>query len=152
MATELGRHLYFEDVIPGLELPPLQRPPLTTTQLVLYCGAAGVFDPIHFDIDAARAAGFPELVVNGSLRVAFLAQLLTRWMGADGFVRKLTCRHRGLVLRGDVVTSRGRVVRTIVEAEAGLAELEVWNETERSGRTDLGTAVVTLPRRLTGGA
>lgn len=139
--------LYFEDVAVGDELPPVVRPAITHTQLVMSCAAGSVSDPIHYDPEIARASGFPDLVANSSLRVAFLAQLLTDWVMPEGTVERLGCEHRGLVLRGDPVTSRGRVTRKYLEGGNAYLECEIWNETPRVGRTDVGTAVVTLPHR-----
>lgn len=137
---------FFENVTVGQQLPAIVRPPLTVTQLVLYCGAAGVFDPIHFDVAAAKAAGFDDLIANGSLRVAFLTQLLTSWALPEGWIERLACQHRAVVLRGDSVTSAGRVTGTRDRDGVGLVDVEIWNETAR-GRTDIGTATVRLPRR-----
>jgi acyl dehydratase len=147
MVADTQRPLVFEDIQVGDELPPIERPPLTITQLVLYCGAVGVFDPIHFDQPAAVASGFPDIIANGSLRVAFLSQILTSWALPAGWVERLQVRHQGMLLRGDPVTTRGRVTRTWAEGDVGKVECEVWSETPRAGRTDVGTAVVRVPLR-----
>lgn len=42
--------------------------------LVRYAAASGDFNPIHFDHDAARAAGLDGIVVHGLLMAAWLAQ------------------------------------------------------------------------------
>jgi acyl dehydratase len=142
--------LYFEDVNEGDELPAVMREPVTATQLVMYCGASAVSDPIHYDLEIAKASGFPDLVVNGPLRVGFLAQLLTDWAYPGGWIERFNVQHRGLALRGDAINSRGRVTRKYVEGDKACVECEIWNETARLGQTDVGTAVVSLARR--GGA
>ena len=38
--------------------PTLQLPPITKEQLVRYAGASGDFNPIHYDADFARQAGY----------------------------------------------------------------------------------------------
>ena len=139
--------VYFEDVEVGDELPPVERPPLTLTWLVMYCGAAGVYDPIHFDPPFAQASGFPDVVANGSLRVAFLGELVSRWALPEGHVRRLACRHRGYVMRGDRVMSGGRVVGKSDEGGVPTVECEIWNEIEGKGRVDLGSATIELARR-----
>jgi acyl dehydratase len=121
----------------GDEIPALVRPPLSITQLVMFCGGLRIFDPIHFSREFARAEGFPDAVVNGSMRVAFLAAALTRWQ-PDAFVTSLRCRHRGLVLLGDEVSTCG-VVRAV---SADAVEVSLWNETARAGRADEATAVL----------
>lgn len=135
----------FSTVRAGDELPAVIRPPITITQLVMYCGAAQVFDPVHFSAEHAHASDFPDVIVNGSMRVAFLSQLMTDWIGTAGHLRRLGCRHRGMVLLGDRVVTRGRVLSTRVEDGVGLVECEIWNETETLERADQGTALIALP-------
>ena len=53
--------LAFDSVNVGDALPPLALPPLTRTTLALFAGASGDHNPIHIDIDFARAAGMPDV-------------------------------------------------------------------------------------------
>jgi acyl dehydratase len=76
--------------------------PVTMTQLAFYCAAAGVTDPIHYDRSFARQTGFSDAVVNGSLRVAWMAQSLHELALPDGWLTQLKCSHRGLMLVGDM--------------------------------------------------
>ena len=52
-------------------------PPITRHTLALYCGASGDHNPIHVDLDFARAAGFPDVFAHGMLVMAYLGQALT---------------------------------------------------------------------------
>ena len=52
-------------------------PPITRHTLALYCGASGDHNPIHVDIDFAKAAGFPDVFAHGMLVMAYLGQALT---------------------------------------------------------------------------
>jgi acyl dehydratase len=52
-------------------------PPITRHTLALYCGASGDHNPIHVDLDFARAAGFPDVFSHGMLVMAYLGQALT---------------------------------------------------------------------------
>lgn len=71
----------------------LALPPVTMTQLVFYCGAAGVTDPIHFDREFAKRFGFPDCVVNGSLRVAWMAEAAASTVRAPDHLAELSCSH-----------------------------------------------------------
>lgn len=55
-----------------LELPPISR-----TTLALFAGASGDHNPIHIDIDIAKAAGFDDVFAHGMLSMAYLGRLLT---------------------------------------------------------------------------
>ena len=48
--------LTYESVSIGDELPPLVLPPLTREQLALYADASNDRNPIHVDVESARAA------------------------------------------------------------------------------------------------
>jgi acyl dehydratase len=71
---------HFADILVGAELPPLTLPPLTRHTLALYCGASGDHNPIHVDIDFAKAAGLPDVFAHGMLSMAWLGRLLTNWV------------------------------------------------------------------------
>ena len=85
---------------PGDLLDCVEAPPVTMTQLAFYCGAVGVTDPIHYDREFARRAGFPDAVVNGSLRVAWLAQAVTNLLAEHDQLGSLQCSHRGMMIVG----------------------------------------------------
>lgn len=82
----------------------LELPPVTMTQLVFYCGAAGVTDPIHYDRDCARQFGFRDAVVNGSLRVGWMAEAAASLVRAPDSVRAFKCKHvKGMHLHEEPV-------------------------------------------------
>lgn len=91
-----------ETASPGDVLLRLDLPAITRTQLVFYCGAAAVHDPIHFDRDFARRFGFADCVVNGSLRVAWMAEAASSILRAPDHLRELGCSHVKPMLVGDV--------------------------------------------------
>ena len=85
--------LYFEDMAEGSELPPLIKLP-DTRQLVMWAGASGDYNPIHYDKDYAQSRGLSGVVVQGQLVCAFLGQMVTGWMGERGVLRKLSCSYK----------------------------------------------------------
>ncbi|WNG86802.1 MaoC family dehydratase [Mycobacterium sp. ITM-2016-00317] len=64
----------------GTELPPLEVAPISRTTLALFAGASGDHNPIHIDIDAAKAAGFDDVFAHGMLSMAYLGRLVTSWV------------------------------------------------------------------------
>ena len=52
----------FADVEVGTELPPL-RVPIQRVNLVMYAGASGDFNPIHWNERFAKAVGLPDFEV-----------------------------------------------------------------------------------------
>ena len=69
----------YDSVTVGDEIAPLALPPLTRATLALYAGASGDHNPVHIDIDFARAAGMPDVFAHGMLSMAWLGRLLTNW-------------------------------------------------------------------------
>jgi acyl dehydratase len=103
----------------GTVINSVTLPPTTMTQMVYYCAAARVTDPIHFDRDYARAHGFPDAIVNGSLRVAWLAQILCDVVESPNRVADLKCAHQGLVLVGQTVRIEARTTGAAQACEGG---------------------------------
>src|ERR1700753_3945883 len=75
--------LRFNDVKVGDTLPPLTLEPINRTTLALFAGASGDHIRLHIDTDYARKAGMPDVFAHGMLSMAYLGQLLTRWVPQD---------------------------------------------------------------------
>lgn len=99
----------FDSVKVGDELPPLSLPPLTRATLALYAGASGDHNPIHIDIDFARAAGMPDVFAHGMLVMAWLGRLLTHW-APQRDLREFGVRFSAMTQVGERISCTGRVV------------------------------------------
>ena len=66
----------------GSEIPPLTSKPISRHTLALYCGASGDHNPIHVDLDFAKAFGMPDVFAHGMLSMAYLGRMLTAWDAA----------------------------------------------------------------------
>lgn len=51
--------------------------PISRRALALFAEASGDDNPIHLDVDIARAAGWDDVVAHGMLSMAYLGRLLT---------------------------------------------------------------------------
>ncbi|MDQ6696929.1 MAG: MaoC family dehydratase N-terminal domain-containing protein [Actinomycetota bacterium] len=54
---------------------------LTRTDLVMYAGASGDFNPMHTDEVTAKAAGMPSVFGHGMFSMGLLATALTNYVG-----------------------------------------------------------------------
>src|SRR5437870_8830128 len=72
--------LFFEDVTEGDEAPAVSHE-LTRTDLVMYAGASGDFNPMHHDETKAQAAGLPSVFGHGMFSAGFLARAVTDYVG-----------------------------------------------------------------------
>jgi acyl dehydratase len=167
---------YFDDVKIGDAIPSIIRGPYTATIAVafeqawggLYIKAHGYWfdylrrhpaagmpnsynipeppEAVHWDSPLARSVGVPEAYDYGPERVAWIATMLTNWVGDDGFLKELYCEVRRFNMIGDLTTCRGKIVST--DEKAGTVKLEIEAVDQRGDSTATGWAVVALPRRV----
>ena len=172
-----ARPRYWEDVTVGEALPTVCKGPLTVTSVIafvqgwgsLYVRAHGLaFDlferhpalgienafgcpeppeRVHWDEAFARAVGVPGAYDYGPEPVAWLAHVVTNWMGDAGVLRRLHAQVRRHNLIGDVTWCRGTVTGKTEEGGDGLVQVELFAENQRGEVTARGAATVALPRR-----
>ena len=99
--------------------------------------------------DVAQAFGFPAAHDAGIDRVSWVGNLLTNWMGDQGFLSSLKVTLMQPNIYGDVTWCRGKVEGLRREGGRHLVDLSVWCENQRGQRTAEGEATVVLPRRRT---
>ena len=124
----------------GEKLPPLEKAPITTTQLVQYAGASGDFNRIHVDEPVAKEGGFPSVIAHGMLSMAFFGQLVADWAGGPEHVVRLAARFKAVTFPGDRVTVGGKVVAC--DEAAGTVELELFARKQDGTITLEGSATV----------
>ena len=142
----MSKQLTYEDVEIGMEVPPLVKE-TSTRMSAEWAGASGDYDPIHYDREYAKLRRFPSAIVNGRLRVAWLMQLMTNWIGAEGFLRKLECKQRGMDIIGAPVKCKGIVINKYIQGGEHLVECEIWTENPKGEKTTPGKATILLPSR-----
>ncbi len=142
----MTKQLYWEDVSEGTAIPPLPKQ-ATTRQLVEYAGASLDFYQIHYDKDFALKNNLPGLIIHGALKMAWLGQLMTDWIGPAGVLRKFGVQYRGMDVPNDPLLCKGTVTKKYVQGAEHLVDCEIWLENGKGERTTPGTATVALPRR-----
>jgi len=75
----------WDDVDVGTELPPASFP-VQRVSLVMYAGASGDFNPIHWNERFATSVGLPDVIAHGMFTMAQAARLVTDWVGDPGAV------------------------------------------------------------------
>ena len=121
-------------------LPPVDKPPITTQQLVQYAGASGDFNRIHYDEPFAKEGGFPSVIAHGMLSMAFFGQLVADWAGGPERVLRLSARFKAVTFPGDRITVGGEV--TARDAAAGTVELKLFAKKPDGTITLEGSATV----------
>jgi hydroxyacyl-ACP dehydratase HTD2-like protein with hotdog domain len=141
--------VYFEDVEVGMAVPPLQKNP-SNTLLFLYSAVTWNPQRIHYDKEYTLTEGYRDIVVHGPLRGAFLSQLMTRWIGEGGTLKKLSYANRDIAYVNEPLSCKGTVTRKWIEDGNGYVECDIWVENEHGSRLTPGNATVMLPRRGAG--
>jgi len=142
----MEQQLYYEDVEVGAEIPPLIKHP-TPVQLVMWAGASGDYNAVHYNKETALGQGLPDIIVHGRLKSAFLCQMLNDWMGEEGFLKMISCQHRGMDIPGNKLICKGKVTNKYIKDGKHCVECEIWVENEQGQRTAPGTAILNLPSR-----
>jgi acyl dehydratase len=117
---------------------------LTRSQIVMYAGASGDYNPLHSDeVYATQAAGHPTTFAHGMLTMGATGRVLTDWVGPE----RLTAfgvRFVGQVWPGDTLTATA-TVEGLQEGEDGLiAEFRVATTNQDGATVMSGTASARL--------
>ena len=75
----------YDEVEVGTTLPE-QVFPVTRHSLVLYCGASGDSNIIHWNERIAKAVGLPDVIAHGMFTMAEAGRVVTDWVGDPGRV------------------------------------------------------------------
>ena len=133
--------LSYASINVGDELPSHVCGPITRTTLALFGGASGDHNPIHVDIDFAKKAGMPDVFAHGMLSMAFLAQLLTNWVGQDQ-IREYGVRFTSITPVLATVTCKGKVTEKFEQDGEPRLKVEVSTEVDDGTKTLVGDAVI----------
>ena len=138
--------LVYDAVNVGDALPSLSLPPLTRTTLALYAGASGDHNPMHIDIDFARAAGMPDVFAHGMLSMAWLGRLLTEW-APQRDLREWSVRFSAITHVGERIVCTGRVTEKLERDGEPLLRVAVSTANEAGAIKLTGEALIAGARR-----
>ena len=118
-------------------------PPVTRHTLALYCGASGDHNPIHVDIDFAKAAGFPDVFAHGMLAMGYLGQALTDAVDPRR-IRSFSTRFTAITQLGARLTCEGHVTELIEDKGEPRARLALTTEDEIGDIKLAGEAIIAI--------
>ena len=98
---------------------------ITRTQIVMYAGASGDYNPVHSDTEfVTKVAGYPSVFAHGMLSMGLTGKMLTNWVG-DGTLTKYGVRFVKQVWPGDSLTAKATVTGLRKEGGQNYVDLEV---------------------------
>ncbi len=84
--------------------------------LVMYAGASGDFNPIHWNERVAKSVGLPDVIGHGMLTMAIAGRIVTEWTGDPGAIESYEVRFsRPVVVPDDDRGAEIRVGATVVD-------------------------------------
>jgi acyl dehydratase len=117
---------------------------LTRTQLVMYSGASGDYNPLHSDdLYSREVAGYPGVFAHGMLSMGLTGTMLTNYVG-DGRLKKYGVRFTNQVWPGDTLTAKSTI--SAIREEDGDSVVDLILETvNQDGKTVItGTATARI--------
>jgi acyl dehydratase len=137
--------LYFEDVNEGDEGPSLSHE-LTRTDLVMYAGASGDFNPMHTDEVKAKEAGLPSVFGHGMFSAGLLATAITNYVGI-GTLKRYKVRFAKQTWPGETFITSVKVIGKRKEDGENLVDLECTLSNQDGEVKVAGEATAALPSR-----
>jgi len=117
---------------------------LTRTQIVMYAGASGDYNPLHSDEKFAReVAGYPGIFAHGMLSMGMTGRIVTDWFG-DGRLAKYGVRFVRQVWPGDTLTATATVDAVREEAGVHYADVSIVTVNQDGTAVVSGTATARL--------
>jgi len=118
----MSDRLQVDGVKVGDEAPAITHK-LTRSDLVMYAGASGDFNPMHTDEVAAKAAGLPSVFGHGMFTMGLLGTALTDYVGV-GNLKSYKVRFTKQTWPDEELTTRIVVTGTREEGGETLVDLE----------------------------
>jgi acyl dehydratase len=118
---------------------------LTRTQIVMYAGASGDYNPIHTDeVYVTESAGYRTVFAHGMLSMGATGKVLTDWVG-NGRLAKYGVRFVNQVWPGDTLTATATVTAVGVNSDGQpTAEFSVRTVNQDGKDVVVGTATARL--------
>ena len=117
---------------------------LTRTQIVMYAGASGDYNPLHSDEKFAReVAGYPGIFAHGMLTMGMTGRIVTDWFGVES-LKNYGVRFVKQVFPGDTLTATAEVTDVRDEGGEKVADVSVTTVNQDGDAVLTGAATVRL--------
>lgn len=137
--ADLTPNLKYDDVSEGDEAPAISHE-LTRTDLVMYAGASGDYNPMHHDEVKATDAGLPSVFGHGMFSMGVLGRAITDWAGI-GNLKNYTVRFTKQTWPGETLTTKIVVTGKRDEGGDKLVDADVSLENQDGEVKVAGSAV-----------
>jgi 3-hydroxybutyryl-CoA dehydratase len=119
---------------------------ITESDVVLFAGITGDFNPVHIDRVAAEASPFKGRVAHGMLTASLISTVLgARLPGPGAMYLSQSLRFRKPVYIGDTITARVEIVELIPQKQRVRLATQCVNE--RGELVAEGESLVQIPEQ-----
>ncbi len=133
---------YWEGVSVGDPLGTITKGPLSIMDIVAWCaGTMGSPD----NRDSFSTGGLDDQAATGPQLAAWTTNLLTNWMGDEGFLHELTVTFSGLPFLGSTTTISGSVASASINEGKYLCEVAITCLLQNGDEIANGSALIELP-------
>lgn len=109
---------------------------LKRTQIVMYAGASGDYNPVHTDeVFTTEVAGYPSVFAHGMLTMGMTGKMLTNYVG-DGRLTEYGVRFTSQVFPGDTLDATA----TVTGVADGIVELDITTVNQKGVEVLKGSA------------
>jgi acyl dehydratase len=129
----------YDDVEVGTALPA-QTFHVKRANLVMYAGASGDFNIIHWNERTAKAVGLPDVIAHGMFTMAEGGRVVTDWVGDPGAVLEYGVRFSSPVPVPDDDTGTTLEISGTVEEKLEDRKVSVVLDAKALGNTVLAKA------------
>lgn len=138
----------FEDVQIGDKIGPLVKGPMSPAHIMRWSAAVENWHRIHYDYRfATNHDGLPDVLVNGSWKQHVIVQLMTDWLGVDGWLWRVKFRYKAMDVAWNTIIAEGEVREKNRSKDYGLVTCRVALTNQNGNETTSGWATGVLPLR-----
>ena len=117
---------------------------LSRTQIVMYAGVSGDYNPLHTDdVYTKEVAGYPSVFAHGMLTMGLTGKALTNYVG-DGRLTKFGVRFTNQVWPGDTLDTTITVAALRQEGGQHLADLTLSTKNQDGKEVVAGSATARI--------
>ena len=117
---------------------------ISRTQIVMYAGASGDYNPLHSDeVYVTKVAGYPGVFAHGMLSMGATGRVLTDWVG-NGRLTTYGVRFVNQVWPGDTLTTTATVEAIREDGGVHYADFTVTTVNQDGKPVVTGTATARI--------
>ena len=131
----------------GLALREYRKHPAWAFRDSATCALEPIYG-VHYNKEAANAAGLPYPYDTAVQRHCWLMQLMTNWMGDDGWLKRSFAKYRNFVYLSDVLLINGKVTRKYIDENGEhCVDIKTTSTNQRGEEVMPGISTVILPSK-----